>query len=85
MTLPMARDLASEGIRVNTIAPGVMATPLMMGMPQNVQDAIVSNIPFPKRLGDPAEFAQLVVHIAENSYLNGETIRLDGGVRMQPR
>jgi len=85
MTLPMARDLASEGIRVNTIAPGVMATPLMLGMPQPVQDGIVANIPFPKRLGDPAEFGQLVVSMIENSYLNGETIRLDGGVRMQPR
>jgi 3-hydroxyacyl-CoA dehydrogenase/3-hydroxy-2-methylbutyryl-CoA dehydrogenase len=85
MTLPMARDLASQGIRVNTIAPGVMATPLMMSMPQPVQDGIVSNIPFPKRLGEPSEFGQLVTHIVENSYLNGETIRLDGGVRMQPR
>ena len=85
MTLPMARDLAAEGIRVNAIAPGVMATPLMLGMPEKVQQGIVSNIPFPKRLGDPAEFGQLVVHIARNSYLNGETIRLDGAVRMQPR
>lgn len=85
MTLPMARDLASEGIRVNSIAPGVMATPLMLGMPQNVQDGIVANIPFPKRMGEPSEFGQLVVHITENSYLNGETIRLDAGVRMQPR
>ena len=85
MTLPMARDLASEGIRVNSIAPGVMATPLMLGMPQNVQDGIVANIPFPKRMGEPTEFGQLVLHIVENSYLNGETIRLDGGVRMQPR
>ena len=85
MTLPMARDLASQGIRVNTIAPGVMATPLMMGMPQPVQDGIVKNIPFPKRLGEPSEFGLLVAHIVENSYLNGETIRLDGAVRMQPR
>ena len=85
MTLPMARDLADGGIRVNTIAPGVMATPLMLAAPQPVQDGIVSNIPFPKRLGEPAEFGQLVVHLVENSYLNGETIRLDGGVRMQPR
>jgi 3-hydroxyacyl-CoA dehydrogenase/3-hydroxy-2-methylbutyryl-CoA dehydrogenase len=85
MTLPMARDLADGGIRVNTIAPGVMATPLMLAAPQPVQDGIVSNIPFPKRLGEPAEFGQLVVHMVENSYLNGETIRLDGGVRMQPR
>ena len=85
MTLPMARDLAAEGIRVNAIAPGVMATPLMKAMPEKVQDGIVANIPFPKRMGEPAEFGQLVVHIIENSYLNGETIRLDGGVRMQPR
>jgi NAD(P)-dependent dehydrogenase (short-subunit alcohol dehydrogenase family) len=85
MTLPMARDLATEGIRVNAIAPGVMATPLMQAMPENVQEGIVANIPFPKRMGEPAEFGQLVVHIIENSYLNGETIRLDGGVRMQPR
>ena len=85
MTLPMARDLARNGIRVNTIAPGVMATPLMMSMPQPVQDDIVSNIPFLKGLGGPSEFGQLVTHIVENSYLNGETIRLDGGVRMQPR
>ena len=81
----MARDLSGVGIRVNTIAPGVMATPLMMSMPQPVQDGIVAHIPFPKRLGEPAEFGQLVVHLVENSYLNGETIRLDGGVRMQPR
>lgn len=85
MTLPMARDLASQGIRVNSIAPGVMATPLMKAMPENVQDGIVANIPFPRRMGEPSEFGQLVVHIVENSYLNGETIRLDGGVRMQPR
>ena len=79
MTLPMARDLSKSGIRVNTIAPGMLAAP------QNVQDGIVANIPFPQRLGAPSEFGQLVVHIIENSYLNGETIRLDGGVRMQPR
>tara|TARA_B110000046_G_scaffold186050_1_gene231923 strand:- start:8804 stop:9577 length:774 start_codon:yes stop_codon:yes gene_type:complete len=85
MTLPMARDLAGVGIRVNTIAPGVMATPLMLAAPQPVQDGIVSNIPFPKRLGEPSEFGQLVVQMVENSYLNGETVRLDGGVRMQPR
>ncbi len=85
MTLPMARDLAAEGIRVNSIAPGVMATALMKVMPEKVQDGIVANIPFPKRMGEPGEFAQLVVHIVENNYLNGETIRLDGGLRMQPR
>ena len=85
MTLPMARDLAGSGIRVNTIAPGVMATPLLLSAPQQVQDGIVSGIPFPKRLGEPSEFGQLVVHMVENSYLNGETVRLDGAVRMQPR
>ena len=85
MTLPMARDLASLGIRVNTIAPGVMATPLMLGMPEKVQQGIVAGVPFPHRLGDPKEFGSLVAHIAENGYLNGETIRLDGAVRMQPR
>ena len=68
MTLPMARDLSKQGIRVNTIAPGVMATPLMLAAPQNVQDGIVANIPFPQRLGAPSEFGQLVVHITENSY-----------------
>lgn len=85
MTLPMARDLSSVGIRCNTIAPGVMATPLLLSTPQQVQDGIVSGIPFPKRLGEPSEFGQLVVHMVENSYLNGETVRLDGAVRMQPR
>ncbi len=85
MTLPMARDLSSVGIRCNTIAPGVMATPLLLSAPQQVQDGIVSGIPFPKRLGEPSEFGQLVVHMVENSYLNGETVRLDGAVRMQPR
>ena len=85
MTLPMARDLSSVGIRCNTIAPGVMATPLLLSAPQQVQGGIVSGIPFPKRLGEPSEFGQLVVHMVENSYLNGETVRLDGAVRMQPR
>ena len=85
MSRYFSAHLAKEGIRVNTIAPGVMATPLMLTAPQNVQDGIVANIPFPQRLGEPSEFGQLVGHIVENSYLNGETIRLDGGVRMQPR
>ncbi|MDC8830903.1 SDR family oxidoreductase [Alteromonas gilva] len=85
MTLPMARDLAATGIRVNSIAPGVMATPLLTAMPQSVQDALGAGVPYPKRLGRPEEFAQLVIHIIENSYLNGETIRLDGGLRMQPK
>ncbi|MEG3768220.1 SDR family oxidoreductase, partial [Alteromonas sp. 14N.309.X.WAT.G.H12] len=85
MTLPMARDLAPLGIRVNAIAPGVMGTPLLLAMPQGVQDALSSNVPFPSRLGSPDEFAALVAHIFENGYLNGETIRLDGGLRMPPK
>ena len=85
MTLPMARDLASHGIRVCSIAPGMMKTAMMDGFPQEVQDSLAANIPYPPRLGDADEFASLVQHIAENSYLNGETIRLDGATRMQPR
>ncbi|MEW9796741.1 SDR family NAD(P)-dependent oxidoreductase [Alteromonas sp. CYL-A6] len=85
LTLPMARDLAPLGIRVNTIAPGVMGTPMLLAMPEKVQDALSANVQFPKRLGYPAEFAKLVQHIAENGYLNGETIRLDGGLRMPPK
>ena len=85
LTLPMARDLSSLGIRVNTIAPGVMGTPLLLAMPEKVQDALSSNVPFPKRLGYPKEFAGLVKHMITNSYLNGETIRLDGGLRMPPK
>ncbi|TQV84616.1 SDR family NAD(P)-dependent oxidoreductase [Exilibacterium tricleocarpae] len=85
LTLPMARDLATLGIRVNTIAPGIMGTPLMRAAPQQVQDNLVAAIQFPKRMGLPAEFGSLVVHIASNTYLNGETLRLDGGIRMQAR
>lgn len=85
MTLPMARDLMSEGVRVNTILPGLMHTPMMAGLPQNVQDALSASVPFPKRLGTPAEFAHLVHTIVTNSYLNGECIRLDGALRMAPR
>lgn len=85
LTLPMARDLAALGIRVNSIAPGVMATPLLTAMPQPVQDALGANVPFPARLGSPGEFAQLAQHICQNSYINGETIRLDGALRMQPK
>ncbi len=85
LTLPMARDLASTGIRVNTIAPGIMGTPMLLAMPDNVQESLVANIQFPKRMGLPQEFGALAAHIAENAYLNGETIRLDGGIRMQPR
>nr|WP_136252481.1 SDR family NAD(P)-dependent oxidoreductase [Ningiella ruwaisensis] len=83
--LPMARDLAPLGIRVNTIAPGVMGTPMLLAMPEKVQDALTANVQFPKRLGLPEEFAKLVLHIFENKYLNGETIRLDGGLRMPPK
>lgn len=85
LTLPMARDLAAAGIRVNSIAPGVMGTPLLTAMPQAVQDAVSAMVPFPKRLGKPAEFARLVLHLCENTYINGETIRLDGALRMQPK
>ncbi len=82
MTLPMARDLSALGIRVNTIAPGVMGTPMLLAMPEHVQDALSANVPFPKRLGLPEEFAALAVHMATNSYMNGETVRLDGALRM---
>lgn len=85
MTLPIARDLMGEGIRVNTILPGIFETPLLMGMPENVLAALGQSVPFPKRLGNPAEYAFLVESIACNSYLNGECIRLDGAIRMAPR
>ncbi len=85
MTLPMARELASSGIRVMTVAPGLFATPMMKGLPQEAQDSLAKQTPFPARLGEPDEFAALVAHILENSMLNGETIRLDGAIRMQPR
>ncbi len=82
MTLPVARELAKSGIRCVTIAPGIMETPMILGMPQDVQDSLGKMVPFPSRMGKPAEFAALVRHIAENSYLNGEVIRLDGAIRM---
>ncbi|MBS0296371.1 MAG: SDR family oxidoreductase [Proteobacteria bacterium] len=85
MTLPIARDLMGEGIRVNTILPGIMMTPMVAGMPQNVQDALAASIPFPKRLGKPEEYASIVLEMARNGYLNGECIRLDGAIRMAPR
>ncbi len=85
MTLPAARELAQYGIRVNTIAPGLIATPLLLNMPQEVQDSLAATVPFPKRLGKPDEFASLVVHLIENEMLNGEVIRLDGALRMQAR
>ena len=85
LTLPAARDMASRGIRVNTIAPGTFDTPLLGALPQEARDELGKAIPFPQRLGDPAEFAALAVHIVENQMLNGETIRLDGALRMPPR
>jgi len=85
MTLPIARDLASKGIRVVTIAPGPSDTPMVAPMRDDIRDSLVSQIPFPKRLGRAEEFAALVKHIIENDYLNGEVIRLDGALRMGPR
>lgn len=82
MTLPMARDLAASGIRVNAIAPGIMGTPMLLAMPEKVQESLVANIQFPKRMGLPEEYARLVKHITENAYINGEVVRLDGGIRM---
>ena len=82
LTLPVARELAKSGIRCVTVAPGIMETPMLMGMPQEVQDSLGKMVPFPSRMGRPAEFAALVRHIVENSYLNGEVIRLDGAIRM---
>lgn len=85
LTIQAAREFASAGIRVMTIAPGLIATPMLFGMPEGVQQSLASQVPFPKRLGNPDEFAQLVKHIVENQLLNGEVIRLDGAIRMQPR
>ena len=85
LTIQAARELASAGVRVMTIAPGMIATPLLFGMPEEVQQSLANQVPFPKRLGRPEEFAQLAVHIIENQLLNGEVIRLDGAIRMQPR
>ncbi|HLO62515.1 MAG TPA: 3-hydroxyacyl-CoA dehydrogenase [Azonexus sp.] len=82
LTLPVARELARSGIRCLTIAPGIMETPMLLGMPAEVQDALNKMVPFPTRMGKPAEYAALVRHIAENAYLNGEVIRLDGAIRM---
>jgi NAD(P)-dependent dehydrogenase (short-subunit alcohol dehydrogenase family) len=85
MTLPAARELARFGIRVMTVAPGIFRTPMLAGLPQEVQDSLGASVPFPSRLGDPAEFADLVLHIVANPMLNGETIRLDAALRMAPR
>ena len=85
MTLPIARDLARNGIRNMTIAPGIFGTPMLFGMPQEVQDALAASVPFPSRLGRPLDYARLVQHIIENEMLNGEVIRLDGAIRLPPR
>lgn len=85
MTLPMARDLMGEGFRVNTIMPGIFETPLLLALPANVLDALGQSVPFPKRLGKPAEYAAMVESIVTNGHLNGESIRLDGAIRMAPR
>jgi NAD(P)-dependent dehydrogenase (short-subunit alcohol dehydrogenase family) len=85
MTLPIARDLARNGIRNMTIAPGIFGTPMMFGMPKEVQDSLAASVPFPSRLGTPQDYAKLVKHIIENDMLNGEVIRLDGAIRLAPR
>lgn len=85
MTLPIARDLSSEGIRVNTILPGLFNTPLLQGAPENVKAALAAQVPFPKRLGDPSEYAGLALEMIRNRYFNGEDVRLDGAIRMGPR
>ncbi len=85
MTLPIARDLARNGIRNMTIAPGIFGTPMLFGMPQEVQDALAASVPFPSRLGTPQDYAKLAKHIFENDMLNGEVIRLDGAIRLAPK
>ena len=85
MALPIARDLMNEGIRVNTILPGVFKTPMVAMMPQGVQEALAAQVPFPKRLGQPEEYARLACFMVENPYMNAESVRLDGGIRMAPR
>jgi NAD(P)-dependent dehydrogenase (short-subunit alcohol dehydrogenase family) len=85
MTLPVARDLMSEGIRVNTILPGIFETPMMAGMPQGVQDALAAMVPFPKRLGKAEEYAELALFLLGHDYMNGESVRLDGAIRLGPK
>jgi NAD(P)-dependent dehydrogenase (short-subunit alcohol dehydrogenase family) len=85
MTLPIARDLARNGVRCVTIAPGIFGTPMLFGMPKEVQDALAASVPFPSRLGTPEDYGKLAVHIVENDMLNGETIRLDGAIRLAPK
>ena len=84
-TLPIARDLSGENIRINTILPGIFDTPLLAGAPQNVRDGLSASVPFPKRLGNPEEYAKLAMAMIENGYFNGEDVRLDGAIRMAPR
>jgi len=85
MTLPVARDLSSAGVRVNTILPGIFDTPLMNGAPEHVKAALAASVPFPPRFGEPREYASLAMEMVRNSYLNGEVVRLDGAIRMAPR
>lgn len=85
MTLPIARDLMNEGIRCNVILPGILGTPMLMGLPQNVQDSLAATVPFPKRLGKPEEYADTVLFLITNGYMNGASVRLDGALRMAPR
>jgi NAD(P)-dependent dehydrogenase (short-subunit alcohol dehydrogenase family) len=85
MALPIARDLMNDGVRVNTILPGVFKTPMVAMMPPNVQEALGAQVPFPKRLGMPEEYARLACFMVENPYMNAEAVRLDGGIRMAPR
>jgi Dehydrogenases with different specificities (related to short-chain alcohol dehydrogenases) len=85
LTLPVARDLSGDGIRINTILPGIFSTPLMNGAPEHVKEALAASVPFPKRFGLPEEYASLAVELCRNTYINGEDIRLDGAIRMAPR
>jgi NAD(P)-dependent dehydrogenase (short-subunit alcohol dehydrogenase family) len=85
LVLPMARDLMNEGIRVNSIMPGIFATPPMLGVPEKVLEVLSASVPFPKRLGNPDEFGSLVLELVRNTYFNGQNIRLDGAIRMPPR
>ena len=85
LTLPAARELARHGVRVASIAPGLFGTPMLMGLPDEVQESLAANTPFPKRLGDPYEYGRLAMHICENEMINGETIRIDGAVRLEPK
>jgi NAD(P)-dependent dehydrogenase (short-subunit alcohol dehydrogenase family) len=85
LTLPAAREFAQFGIRVNAIAPGIFATPMLAALPEEAQQSLAASVPFPKLLGKPEQYAALVLHMVENRYINGEVVRLDGALRMQPR